>query len=153
MMGDRALVLFHNGKENSPVIYLHWSGSVVLPLVQRVREVMAERTGDVSYTAARFVGLACFRLPGNCSIGVWNGPDNLEVARQTDPKSHGDSGVWLVDCRDWTVFCRDGYGVQEVTKWKADKPGWSIPIADTPYSESFEALDRWIAEQAKADAV
>jgi hypothetical protein len=53
-MGDRALVIFTDGKEVSPVIYLHWHGSRVPELLAQLKLLMASRGADASYAAARF---------------------------------------------------------------------------------------------------
>jgi len=152
-MGDRALVMFHDEEEVGPVCYLHWSGSVILPTIQRLRALMRDRTGDVSYATARFLGLCCQRLPGSHSVGCWNGPASLELARTRDPESHGDAGVFLVNCNDWTVAARDGYGAKDVAKYGCDKAGWEIPIEETEYSDSFRELDRSIEAACAESAV
>ena len=95
-MGDRALVQFKckhgDNLEVSPVIYLHWLGHRVHELLERHRTVMAGRTGDVPYAAARFVGVCCEAEVGNLSIGIWNQTEHL-----TPEDSHGDAGCFVVD--------------------------------------------------------
>lgn len=112
-MGDRALIHVHNGKELSPCVYLHWGGSSVAGLLEALEVQMAERTGDVPYATARLIGLAHERRPGNLSLGVWCADETLE-ALQAEPAdySHGDAGVFLVDCRDWSVVTFGGYGLK-----------------------------------------
>lgn len=80
-MGDRALVVFMDPDTNelSPVTYLHWSGSAVPELIESLRTFMAGREGDLSYTAARFVGLCHDRLKGsNTSLGIYPPPAPLQ---------------------------------------------------------------------------
>ena len=40
-MGERALVVFTNGEEVSPAVYLHWHGEVVPQLLELAAAVMA----------------------------------------------------------------------------------------------------------------
>lgn len=104
-MGDRALIQFTDGAEVSPVIYLHWHGSIVRSLINETRELMQSRGSDLTYAAARFVGIAHSHIPGNLSLGMWN----LD-RRLTADDSHGDFGCAIVDVRDWSVECFGGYG-------------------------------------------
>lgn len=113
-MGDRALVMFHNGTDVSPVVYLHWNGSDVGSLLAATRVRMVGREGDVGYTTARFVGLAHERIPGNLSLGIMPGPATLADAY--DVESHGDAGVFLVDCRTWRRKAWGGYGIRRGKK-------------------------------------
>jgi hypothetical protein len=119
-MGDRALVIFEDADEVSPVVYLHWSGSRVPALLEQLKERMRGREGDVSYAAARFVGLCHEALPGNLSLGVWNIPVDTLVAvksRGLDGRadkelagySHGDAGVVVVNANDFTWQAYGGY--------------------------------------------
>lgn len=135
-MGDRALIHFHDGKEMSPCIYLHWGGESVPALLAKTRERMDSRGGDVSYTTARCVGIAHEESDGNLSLGVWNGPDQdyakaraamvkyepyeWDKTRKHFPYSHGDAGVFLVDCRTWDVETFGGYGLGG---YEADEDG------------------------------
>lgn len=110
-MGDRALVVFHDGSKYSPTIYLHWGGSDVLKLLAKLKELMADRLDDLSYVPARFVGLAHEAVPGPLSLGIWNtkaGKASAQTpsgrARYWTDKSHGDNGVFVVDLRgSWTI--------------------------------------------------
>jgi len=122
-MGDRALVIFHDDTTVSPVIYLHWSGSEVPQLAAAHEKLMADRKGDVQYAAARFVGLAHEQISGNLSLGIWNADADLQAAVlqiTADPtskaaasvlasESHGDAGVCVIDCRDFTWKAFGGY--------------------------------------------
>lgn len=111
-MGNRALVVFHDGEDVSPVIYLHWGGSTVKDRLRECRELMRGRDGDVPYAAARFVGLCHAADPkSNLSLGIWNVPGKGRSAesRLRGIESHGDAGVFEVDVRDWTVKNRDGH--------------------------------------------
>ena len=156
-MGDRAILHVHDGETMGPAIYLHWGGNAVGELLTALRERMAGRTGDVAYASARLVGLAHERTDGNLSLGLWNAPSD-EYAKARDemlrrespewmagrshfPYSHGDFGVALVDCRDWTVECFGGYGLRRIvniggppTRHAPDGEGWSSLPAETKVS-------------------
>lgn len=115
-MGDRALVLFHDKDELSPVIYMHWGGDQVKELIEETRKLMQGRLGDVAYSAARFCGIAHNSFEGNLSLGIWNGPsdkyaEGYDKIREKE-FSQGDAGVFLVDCTDFTVECFNGYGFE-----------------------------------------
>ncbi len=108
-MGDRAVIHFHNRVEVSPAIYLHWGGRDVKKLIGKVRHLMRGRGCDVQYTAARFVGI-CHETYSdqNTGLGMFNAPngkDFEEVKSQIldTEYSHGDAGVFLVDCYNWTI--------------------------------------------------
>ena len=86
-MGERALVVFANGEEVSPAVYLHWHGEVVPQLLKLAAAVMAgdpnsyqnpPRIGDVSYSAARFVGVCHDNIDGNLSLGLQLITERLE---------------------------------------------------------------------------
>jgi hypothetical protein len=105
-MGNRALVVFEDGgKEFSPVVYLHWHGDRAIEWLEILAGLMDTRRGDVAYSAARFVGIAHERVPGNLSLGIWNAPTDCASwgAAEWGDYSHGDEGLFLVDVRDWTV--------------------------------------------------
>ncbi|MBC3540633.1 hypothetical protein ACFSC6_12140 [Rufibacter sediminis] len=104
-MGDRALIIFHDKakKEFSPVIYLHWAGYKVKDYIKETQELMADRLDDVSYAAARFIGICHSHEVSNLSLGIWNLPkgfssDNAYLKNM----SHGDRGVFLVDASDFS---------------------------------------------------
>lgn len=69
-MGDRALVIFTDGKSVSPTAYHHWNGSEVPELLSRLKDLMSSRSGDVEYATARFIGLCHANISDNLSIGV-----------------------------------------------------------------------------------
>lgn len=102
-MGDRALVVFKNQDTVSPTVYLHWNGSDVPLFIFQLGLLMADRRNDVSYAAARFIGLAHEAIPGNLSLGVRETPDELRQAvidgdvDLIEDFSHGDAGVVVVD--------------------------------------------------------
>ena len=114
-MGDRALLIVHNATDVSPTIYLHWSGHAVPNLIDDLKSLMADRTDDVAYAAARLVGLAHTQAPGNLSLGLWETPDAIRqavLANSDDPLeaySHGDAGVVLVDAADFACRAIGGY--------------------------------------------
>lgn len=124
-MGDRVLVIFHdqddNGKTNevSPTVYLHWSGSNVLSMIAELSKLMEHRKNDASYAAARFTGIAHVSIEGNSSLGVFETDRDLRnalltgdvesVAKNANEMSHGDAGVILVNCKDFTYSAFGGY--------------------------------------------
>lgn len=122
-MGDRALVIFKNGDELSPVTYLHWHGSTVETLLKKTRARMDGRAGDLSYTAARFVGVCHENISGNLSLGIWNSPgkgaSGLAIATGEN-YSHGDAGVFIVDVsgEEWEAEAFHGYGFRDGSKKK-----------------------------------
>lgn len=93
-MGDRALIQFkgRDASEHSPVTYTHWGGYDVRARLAELRELMRGREGDVSYTAARFVGICHQASEGNLSLGIWN-HDGLLTADD----SHGDAGCFVCE--------------------------------------------------------
>ncbi|MDK3075488.1 hypothetical protein QO034_20645 [Sedimentitalea sp. JM2-8] len=113
-MGDRALVLFKNQDTVSPTVYLHWKGSDVPLFIFQLGKLMADRKNDVSYAAARFIGLAHETIPGNLSLGVMETPVELrEAVLGNDVEviadfSHGDFGVVVVDTAtfSWRAYGR-----------------------------------------------
>lgn len=118
-MGERALVVFHDGEEYSPTVYLHWEGQRIGAHLQEWEELMKGRTGDLQYGAARFIGICHTHVPGALSLGVWNtdhdapAPTSMEADAYWREKSHGDAGVFLVDVRTESfgkVRVRGGYG-------------------------------------------
>jgi hypothetical protein len=119
-MGNRALVIFESKDEVSPVVYLHWNGSQVPELLQQLKERMKGREGDVSYTAARFIGICHESIAGNLSLGVWNMPADTLIAvksrgsnawadKELAEYSHGDAGVVIVNAEDFTFQAYGGY--------------------------------------------
>lgn len=101
-MGNRANVIFTDGKEFSPAIYLHWNGgpeSIYAFLNEMDRRKI--RTGDTMYESARFCHIVGDffdqeRITG-LSLGLANGPKSdkpKDIAKIfTDP---GDNGFYLV---------------------------------------------------------
>jgi hypothetical protein len=114
-MGDRALVVFKDKSEISPVIYLHWAGSDVPEYIDALRDLMGDRMGDASYAAARFTGIAHTANVSNLSLGLCPLNPRLEKAiREADAAaiaafSHGDAGLVLVDTCDFTWCAYGGY--------------------------------------------
>jgi hypothetical protein len=105
-MGNRVLIQFVSGKEMSPAIYGHWSGSETPTLLVALREQMSDRPGDLAYVAARYVA-RMVGLPelGSTGYGIWNARKRL-----TAKDSHGDAGVFRVDIAHavWHVTVMDG---------------------------------------------
>jgi len=109
-MGDIALIqIFRKGHEEvthfSPVCYLHSDGPSAPEYIREMAETMKNRERDVDYAFARLVGIAHTKIPGNKGLGVWNA-DSI----QTEDDTHGDAGIYLVDCTTWEVTAMGGYG-------------------------------------------
>lgn len=104
-MGDRALVQFVTNEDHSPVVYLHNHGAQVEEFIKEVAELMQERMGDVSYICARFIGVCHSHIEPPYSLGTWNANGVI-----TKEDSHGDAGVFIVNCFTWDVTAVGGYG-------------------------------------------
>lgn len=105
-MGDRALVQFIDSKKQvSPVVYLHWQGSMVEDYLYELARLMKDRKDDVQYSCARFIGIVHSHNVDSHSLGVWNQSKKL-----TAKDSHGDAGVFVVNCENWQVKASGGYG-------------------------------------------
>ena len=120
-MGDRAHVVFTDGESHSPAVYLHWHGA--LETVKGLLELAADRmrTGDLSYSCARFIGVCHEQIEGNLSLGVWNlgaGFKDLTPDQLVDFKHYGeDNGLYIVNVKTWDVV---NYSIDS-TVW--DKKG------------------------------
>ena len=114
-MGDRALIVLTDNNEVSPTIYLHWSGEDVPSILERLQCRMGDHTGDVPYSAARFVQEAIGDDTGNLSFGIWNTDEETRKAvinRDSDKLSeysHGDAGFIVVDVDDYSWKAYGGY--------------------------------------------
>ena len=121
-MGDRVLVIFTDGAEVSPTVYLHWNGTATPALLARLKDLMKGREGDVQYSAARFIGICHKHIEGNLSLGTWNTePATIEAIRKKsadlasvlENESHGDAGVVLFNVNDMTWKAYGGYLAKE----------------------------------------
>lgn len=106
-MGDRAVMQVVSSSKGtfSPAVYVHWMGSDVPLLLQRVIERMGSRR-DVDYVAARLVCECAEHLPSQrvLGLGMWNVDHVL-----TADDSHGDAGCALLDVDDWSIRYVGGY--------------------------------------------
>lgn len=124
-MGNRALTIFTDsqGSEVSPTVYMHWNGGDVPEFVADTAKVMKGREGDVSYSVARFVAVVAAFLDGNLSLGVFETDADLRnaikcqdaesIKRHAESFSHGDAGVIIVNCDDFTWKAYGGYLADE----------------------------------------
>lgn len=119
-MGDRAVIHFTDGQKIGPAVYVHWSGEDVPAILGETRRIMEDRLGDVGYTTARCIGVCHDRIEGNLSLGTWSAPSEAEI-RHAD-YTHGDAGVFLVNCSGdtWTVECWGGYGLDGEGDYDSD---------------------------------
>lgn len=106
-MGDRALIQLKSGTDVSTVLYLHWGGFGVKPIIDAARERMKSRHDDLSYAFARLVQIAAGNDSGATGFGVWNADAVL-----TAEDSHGDAGCFVIDAStpEWKVDTFGGYG-------------------------------------------
>ena len=117
-MGNRVVFHVHDGTEMSPSIYGHWAGSHWKEIINELRDLMENRKGDMAYAAARLVGIIHERTPGALSLGIWNAPERPSFTEQRaaimdKSYSHGDAGVILIDCRDFSYEAFNGYAEKE----------------------------------------
>jgi hypothetical protein len=111
-MGDRACILFFDDTWVSPTVYLHWHGSAVPALLDRLAIRMRGRYGDAGYAAARFTGLCHERIDGNLSLGISSNTcqsDDVQSAALMTALSSGDAGMVVVDTRDFSWRAYGGY--------------------------------------------
>ena len=113
-MGDRALIVLKEGKEYSPVVYLHWHAPQVQNYINRLKEVMETRGVDLSYAFARLVGIIHNDISGNLSLGSFNLPNDFaETDDYLKKMSHGDGGVYVVNLADYSIKTGGGYGLSK----------------------------------------
>lgn len=105
-MGDRALVVFADKKTGdvSPTVYLHWLGHKVPDLLKEHKVLMGDRVDDVSYAAARFIGVCHQHHSGATGLGVFDTP--ADFMKDPGSHTHGDAGVVVVDAAsyEWEAF-------------------------------------------------
>ena len=123
-MGDRARVILHSGDhdETSPTVYLHWGGVDVPTRIAELAELMATRKNDVSYAAARFIGLCHVDNPSNLSLGVFETDARAAQAiKDRDTKaienwaeqSWLDAGLVVINVADFSWYAVGGYLADE----------------------------------------
>lgn len=101
-MGNRAVVIFTDGKEISPAIYLHWHGgpeSIYAFLAEMDRRKI--RHGDPMRESARFCHIICDLFDnteaGGLSVGLTRGPETLtKNAFQKIPADLGGNGLYVI---------------------------------------------------------
>jgi hypothetical protein len=152
-MGDCAIIVFHSPKSQavSPAVYLHHHGSCVVALVATALPTL--RSGDASYSCARFIGHCHQHIPGVTGLGVYNirptnfsgGANNsyaqlLEAARTFD---YGERGIFFVDVDAWTITHAgrssgaygdygDGFDGQEQTELHSSHGTVTLPQGVAP---------------------
>ena len=145
-MGDRAVVVFDDYKPEAVGLYVHWMGSDVPDLVDRLRELMLPsaagvpawraRHGDPQYALARLAYVACARNPeDNSGVGIGR-------CRDLDCDNI-DNGVYVVESRGYTITER--YHVCEHSR--PEGPGWSQVEVDDGH-----ARETWKLEAVEAEA-
>jgi len=135
-MGNRGNVIFVNGDEISPSVYLHWNGgpeSVYAFLGEMdVRGIRYEPM----YEAARFTQIVGEFFDqdkyGTLSLGVANGPTEITTAAllkvQTDD---GDNGFYIVDRGAGMMRRWKGYPIVELDQQNVtrEKEGVGLEFA------------------------
>jgi hypothetical protein len=137
-MGDRALVILKSGTKYSPVMYLHWHAPQVQNYINRLKEVMKGREGDVGYAFGRLLGIAHNDIDGNLSLGCWNLPAdfNESDAAYLRKMSHGDGGIYVIDLVGYGIATYAGYGLEH----RNDRDGGEADrVAAVAISESRKA--------------
>jgi hypothetical protein len=118
-MGNRAVVIFTDGKEISPAVFLYWNGgpeSIYAFLAEMDRRKI--RHGDTMYESARFCHIICDlfdgEMAGGLSIGLTNGPETLtKSAFQKIQADLGDNGLYV-------VVSKEGGERQVSQRWAED---------------------------------
>jgi hypothetical protein len=104
-MGNRSIVYFTDGENFSPGIYQQWDGGRCYYWAKQAKL----RSGSVEGSAARYLGEACKRTPGNLSVYVYDTPSkrlqnalkdltdqkNLDLIEKEGP---GDNGTYRIMC-------------------------------------------------------
>lgn len=75
-MSDPSIVCFKLNEVVSPTVYIHWDCGQVEKWINECMKLMSDRPYDISYIAARFVGIVCKRLNeeipnSNTGIGLY----------------------------------------------------------------------------------
>jgi hypothetical protein len=115
IMGDRALIIFTDGAEVSPTVYLHWAGASVPDYIDDLATRAHPQGLSADYAAARFIGIAHEDNTGTLSLGVMQTPQEMQAAIQSGKAeaiasfTHGDAGVVVVDVKDFSWQAYGGY--------------------------------------------
>ncbi len=111
-MGNRACVIFFDQTSVSPTVYLHWHGDAVPTWLEQLKDRMNGRFSDVSYAAARFVGICHDNIDGNLSLGISSNDlsqPNLRNNDRMEEHSPGDAGIVVVNTNDFSWKAYGGY--------------------------------------------
>jgi len=115
-MTNHAAIVFTDGKQVSPGVYLHGAGSSVPALLEKHKQLMGTRSGDLFCAAARFVGVCHEHMEGNQRLGIWNTPEAVKEAIVSDRAdsvvgeyTYGYSGVVVVNVRDFSWRAYGGH--------------------------------------------
>lgn len=122
-MGNRALVVFHDGNKDKPevgpAVYLHWNGgpeSIEGFLNEMDRRKI--RKSDIEYTTARFVHIVCDFFDqeeaGTTSVGVRNGPKDLSPGELVK-FAYEDNGLYLVEPARAEQRIKNGFHIRRFT--------------------------------------
>lgn len=115
-MGNRAIYVFID-ENHSPGIYVHWA----MPRTDLSRAQTHFRTGDASYSAARFCGVMHSHIGGNLGIGLLDSPRLEQYARnyeRWDRENGLDVGVIEVDVRQRPFIVMRFTQGERVGRWE-----------------------------------
>jgi hypothetical protein len=130
-MGNRAIVVFTDGKDVSAQVYLHWNGGPesIYAFLEECDRRKIRGTSDLSYCAARFCHVVGDFFDQDkttsTSLGLFSSPKTLAQYKRTEVKNNpaDDNGIFLVSGEpgEWTVeryHCDRWWDVSEVSQEK-----------------------------------
>lgn len=108
-MGDRILVVCHDGQTVAPAIYGHWLGHEAPALLVAAGEAGILRKNDESYTAARVCGFFHEQSARETTgLGLLDAPEDLKT-ETLRAASHGDAGVITLNVKTGELAYFDSY--------------------------------------------
>lgn len=110
-MGDRCRVIFRDSTGVSPTVHVHWVGSLVPQYLKQMAGAMKDEWfPNRFYAAARFIGIVCrYQSHGIGVLGNSFTLADLDDSAKMKAESHGDAGVVVVDCKDFSWKAYGGY--------------------------------------------
>lgn len=142
-MGNRATVIFTDGKSFSPAVYLHWNGGAesVYGFLEEANRRKIRGSEDLQYQCARFIQIAGEFLDadefGSTSLGVTDSPKSDKPEDLAKVKTDlGDNGIYLVNRTN---------GAMEVRRFREDYKN-KIMIEFTPEEVAQERKEAYAHE-------
>ena len=137
--------------------------------LDELKELMAARRGDASYACARFIGICHSTTPASAlSLGVFNTDEGRVYRGEWSAISHGDAGVVVVDCGDFSWRAYAGYlaeakpdelkknpddcptGIKDQIRtvldylWDDERKNYEAEPSEGHVFESLAAVDAWL---------